>query len=148
LLPGRARDLGLAVLALVAFYLVFGGLARVLDVVQDRLAGRTVWMTAGRGLLAASVPLFLVAAGIESFVRQSTLSTPARFGVAATAVAVLLGYVALVVVLRRRTLAPNLGWLGAPQASEPQGQPIAKRGARRLKGRPLEFRSSQAVYLP
>jgi hypothetical protein len=64
LLPGRARDLGLAVLALVAFYLVFGGFARVLDLAQDRLAGRTVWMTAGRGLLAASVPALVAALGI------------------------------------------------------------------------------------
>ena len=64
MLPARARDLGLAVLALVAFYLVFGGLARVLDLALGRLAGQTAWMTAGRGLLAASVPALVAALGI------------------------------------------------------------------------------------
>jgi membrane protease YdiL (CAAX protease family) len=64
LLPGRARDLGLAVLALVAFYLAFAGLARVLDMAQARILGQTAWMTAGRGLLAASVPALVAAVAI------------------------------------------------------------------------------------
>jgi hypothetical protein len=41
-------------------------------------------------LFAVSVPLFFLAAGIESFVRQSSLGTATRLGVAA-AMLVLLG---------------------------------------------------------
>lgn len=64
MLQGRARELGLAVLALVAFYLAFGGLAVGLDVAQARVAAGTGWMTAGRGVLAKSVPALVAVLGI------------------------------------------------------------------------------------
>jgi uncharacterized membrane protein SpoIIM required for sporulation len=62
-------------------------------------------------LVAASVPLFVVAAAIESFLRQSSLSTAARFAAAAIAVASILGYVWYVHRLAARRSADDFGWL-------------------------------------
>jgi uncharacterized membrane protein SpoIIM required for sporulation len=62
-------------------------------------------------LVAASVPLFVVAAAIESFLRQSSLSTAARFAAAAFAVASILGYVWYVHRLAARRSALDLRWL-------------------------------------
>jgi uncharacterized membrane protein SpoIIM required for sporulation len=62
-------------------------------------------------MVAASVPLFIVAAFIESFVRQSMLSTPARFVAAATALGLIGAYVRYVVRLTRRPVPPDLSWL-------------------------------------
>jgi uncharacterized membrane protein SpoIIM required for sporulation len=62
-------------------------------------------------LVAASVPLFVVAAAIESFLRQSSLSTPARFAAAAIAVASILSYVWYVHRLAARRSALDLRWL-------------------------------------
>lgn len=62
-------------------------------------------------LVAASVPLFVVAAAIESFLRQSSLSTTARFAVAAIAVASIITYIWYVHRLASRRSAIDLGWL-------------------------------------
>lgn len=62
-------------------------------------------------LVTASVPLFVVAAAIESFLRQSSLSTAARFVAAAIAVASIIGYVWYVRRLAARLPAVDLGWL-------------------------------------
>ena len=62
-------------------------------------------------MVAASVPLFILAAFIESFVRQSMLSTPARFIAAAIALGLIAGYVRYVVRLTRRPVPPDLSWL-------------------------------------
>ena len=61
-------------------------------------------------LVIASVPLFIVAAAIESFLRQSTLSTAARFAAAAIAVASIVTYIWYVRRLARMP-AVDLGWL-------------------------------------
>lgn len=62
-------------------------------------------------LVTASVPLFIVAAALESFLRQSSLSTATRFAAAAIAVASIIGYVWYVRRLASRLPAINLGWL-------------------------------------
>ena len=62
-------------------------------------------------LVAAAVPLFVVAAAIESFLRQSSLATGARFAAAAIAVASILGYVWYVHRLAARRSSVDLGWL-------------------------------------
>jgi uncharacterized membrane protein SpoIIM required for sporulation len=62
-------------------------------------------------LVAASVPLFVVAAAIESFLRQSSLSTAARFAAAAIAVASILGYMWYVHRLASHRSANDFGWL-------------------------------------
>jgi len=62
-------------------------------------------------MVAASVPLFILAAFIESFIRQSMLSTPARFAAAAIALGSIASYVAYVVRLARRPVPPDLSWL-------------------------------------
>jgi uncharacterized membrane protein SpoIIM required for sporulation len=62
-------------------------------------------------LVTASVPLFIVAAAIESFLRQSTLSTAARFAAAAIAVASIVTYVWYVHRLAARRSPVDLGWL-------------------------------------
>ena len=62
-------------------------------------------------LVSASVPLFIVAAAIESFLRQSSLSTAARFVAAAIAVASIVTYVWYVHRLAARGSALDLGWL-------------------------------------
>jgi membrane protease YdiL (CAAX protease family) len=68
------------VLALVAFYLAFSGLATVLDLAQTKLLGRTPWAAAGGGLLAASVPALLAVVAIYGVVVWVGGWAPARFG--------------------------------------------------------------------
>lgn len=74
-------------------------------------------------LVVASLPLFLAAALIESFVRQSAASTSFRFAVAGLSVASLAGYVSLVRWLARRQPAVKLGFLAA---SEAQSRPAPR----------------------
>lgn len=62
-------------------------------------------------MVAASVPLFIVAAAIESFLRQSTLSAGTRYGAAALAVAAIASYALFVRALVRRHPAVDLEWL-------------------------------------
>ena len=62
-------------------------------------------------LVAASVPLFVIAALLESFLRQSSLSTAARFTAAAIAVASIVGYVWYVHRLAARRSTLDFGWL-------------------------------------
>jgi uncharacterized membrane protein SpoIIM required for sporulation len=72
-------------------------------------------------MVAASVPLFIVAAAIESFLRQSTLSLGARYTAASLAVAVIASYVLFVRALARRHPAIDLEWLlraGSPDAQQ------------------------------
>jgi uncharacterized membrane protein SpoIIM required for sporulation len=72
-------------------------------------------------LVIAALPLFVVAALIEGFVRESTLSTAARFGVAALALASLVGYVAAVVLLARRRPHIDVSFLAT--VARPLGSP-------------------------
>lgn len=70
-------------------------------------------------LITAAVPLFVIAAGIESFLRQSSLSTGARFAAAGVAVACICAYAWYVRRTARRSgSAASLEWLltGAPPA--------------------------------
>ena len=62
-------------------------------------------------MVAASVPLFIVAAFIESFVRQSALSMPARFIAAGIALATIVSYVVYITWQSRRPVPPDLSWL-------------------------------------
>lgn len=73
-------------------------------------------------LIAAAVPLFVIAAAIESFLRQSSLSTAARFAAAALAVAAISGYVLYVRRMARSAGgSADLGWLLT--AAQPDGLP-------------------------
>lgn len=71
-----------------------------------RAAGRPAMQ-----LLLVSIPLFVVAAGMESFLRQSMVSTGARFVIAAVAVASISGYGWYVRRLVRRRPMVDVGWL-------------------------------------
>ena len=62
-------------------------------------------------MVAAAMPLLVVAAFIESFIRQSTLSSPARFLAAAIALGSIAGYVWYVFRLAWRPIQPDLTWL-------------------------------------
>jgi uncharacterized membrane protein SpoIIM required for sporulation len=62
-------------------------------------------------LVMAAMPLLVVAAFIESFIRQSTLSSPARFVAAAIALGSIIGYVWYVMRLARRPIPLDLAWL-------------------------------------
>lgn len=62
-------------------------------------------------MVAASVPLLIAAAIIESFLRQSMLSTAARFGAAAIALGAIGSYVRYVWKLSRIPPPPDLRWL-------------------------------------
>jgi uncharacterized membrane protein SpoIIM required for sporulation len=62
-------------------------------------------------MVAAAMPLFVVAAFVESFIRQSTMSSPARFLAAAIAVGFIVGYGCFVFRLARKPIQPNLAWL-------------------------------------
>jgi uncharacterized membrane protein SpoIIM required for sporulation len=72
-------------------------------------------------LVTAAVPLFVVAAAIESFLRQSSVSTAARFAAAALAVASIVTYVWYVHRLAARGSAVDLQWLLT--ATRPDGLP-------------------------
>ncbi len=69
-------------------------------------------------LVAASVPLFILAAAIESFLRQSSLATSLRFAAAALAVASIATYVWYVRRLAARRSAIDLRWLTAARPDE------------------------------
>lgn len=84
-------------------------------------AGRTALC-----LLIASVPLFFCAAAIESFVRESALSTGIRFTVAGLSVAVLAGYVLLVRHLARRQAVVDVSFLHAAAGAIVQTNPAAR----------------------
>ncbi len=92
-----------------------GGLVLGLALVAPGRAGRVrALREAGRHalhLLMASIPLFFLAALIESFVRQSALSTEVRFGVAFLAAASIVGYVVIVRRLAKRSARPDLSFL-------------------------------------
>jgi uncharacterized membrane protein SpoIIM required for sporulation len=62
-------------------------------------------------MLLAALPLFFFAAGIESFLRQSALSTGARLAVASINAAAVVAYALYVRWLARRARKPELGWL-------------------------------------
>jgi uncharacterized membrane protein SpoIIM required for sporulation len=62
-------------------------------------------------MLVAALPLFFFAAGIESFLRQSTMSTGARLGVASLNAAAVVAYALYVRWLWRRARKPEVGWL-------------------------------------
>ena len=62
-------------------------------------------------MVFAALPLLVVAAAIESFLRQSALSTGARFAAAATALGAIVGYVWYVRQMVRRRPGADLDWL-------------------------------------
>jgi hypothetical protein len=62
-------------------------------------------------LVMASIPLLVVAASIESFIRQSMLPDFARFALAASAVAGIGWYVMYIRQLARRRPPADLDWL-------------------------------------
>jgi uncharacterized membrane protein SpoIIM required for sporulation len=72
-------------------------------------------------MLLAALPLFFFAAGIESFLRQSTLATGARLGVASFNAAAVVAYALYVRWLARRARKPELGWLVT--GARPDGLP-------------------------
>ena len=84
-----------------------GGLAMGLSVLAPGREGLGASLRAAAvdalALVLAAVPLFVLAALIESFVRQSLWSTGARFFIAAAVTLALLGYVWLVARLARGT---------------------------------------------
>jgi uncharacterized membrane protein SpoIIM required for sporulation len=92
-----------------------GGLAMGLAVIgPGRLGRRAALRAAGRDALQlglVSVVLFVCAALIESFVRESLLSTQARFIVATCAICTLVGYVLVVRALARRQPRVDVGFL-------------------------------------
>src|SRR5436309_15098605 len=73
-------------------------------------------------LFAGSIPLFALAALAESFVRQSTLGTAPRLGIAALFAA---GLVAALVAVRRfsRRVPVDAAWLGELIAPARGGSP-------------------------
>jgi len=93
-----------------------GGLAMGLAVIAPGRLGRRAALRRASGdalqLGLGSLVLFVCAALIESFVRESLLSTQARVAVAALAVSALLGYVLLVRVLARRKAKVDVAFLG------------------------------------
>lgn len=100
-----------------------GGLAMGLSLAAPGRAGRGPSLRAAASdalaLVLAAFPLFVLAALIESFVRQSLWSTGARFAVAAAVALALLGYVWLVARLARRAPRVDTAFLewGARQPS-------------------------------
>jgi len=72
-------------------------------------------------MVAAAIPLLVLAAAIESFLRQSNLSTGARYACAAAALGAIVAYVAYVRQLKRRRPGIDLDWLvkGGPPAALP-----------------------------
>ncbi len=67
--------------------------------------------TPAMNLILTAVPLFIVGAGIESFLRQSALSTSARFLFAGVAVAAIAGYGWYVRRMVRRRPELDIAWL-------------------------------------
>ena len=95
-----------------------GGLAMGMAVVAPSRTGRVQSLRAAASdaiaLVLAAVPLFVLAALIESFVRQSQWSTSARFAVALAVSLLLLGYLILVSTLARRQRAVDTRFLERP----------------------------------
>lgn len=98
-----------------------GGLAMGLAVVAPSRAGRTASLRAAASdaiaLVLAAVPLFVLAALIESFVRQSLWSTPTRFAVAGAVALSLAAYIVLARGLSRRERAVDTHFLEGHLAS-------------------------------
>jgi uncharacterized membrane protein SpoIIM required for sporulation len=92
-----------------------GGLSMGLAVVAPSRAGRLVCLRAAASeavaLVLAALPLFVIAALIESFVRQSLWSTTLRFVVAALVCGALGAYVWTVRWLARREARVETGFL-------------------------------------
>jgi uncharacterized membrane protein SpoIIM required for sporulation len=80
-------------------------------------------------LVTASVPLFVVAAAMESFLRQSSISTGARFAAAGLAVASIVAYVCYVHRLAARRSVVDLRWLftEATRAESPDSDSVPAR---------------------
>ena len=79
-------------------------------------------------LVVAALPLFAIAAGIESFLRQSSLSTGARYAAAIASVAGIVGYIWYVRRLAQRRSQRELDWLlkaGRPGESQGSGSALA-----------------------
>ncbi len=99
-----------------------GGLTMGLSVVAPARAGRAASLrSAARdavALVLAALPLFVLAALIESFVRQSRWSTAARFLVAALVTLALCAYVWIVARLARRAPAVDTSFLEAAQEAD------------------------------
>jgi uncharacterized membrane protein SpoIIM required for sporulation len=94
-----------------------GGLRLGTAVIAPGRAGRASALRGASSdalaLLVSSIPLFVVAALIESFVRQSLMSTEARFGVALAAVAALVAYALWARTHGRRARAVDVSFLSA-----------------------------------
>jgi uncharacterized membrane protein SpoIIM required for sporulation len=92
-----------------------GGLAMGLALAAPARAGRGPSLRAAASdalaLVLAALPLFVLAALIESFVRQSLWSTQARFAVAGAVTLALLGYIWLVARLARGAPRVNTAFL-------------------------------------
>ncbi|HUY28345.1 MAG TPA: stage II sporulation protein M [Candidatus Binataceae bacterium] len=75
-------------------------------------------------MVAAAIPLLVLAAAIESFLRQSSLPAAARFATAGASLAAIAAYVAYVLRFARRRPEVDLGWLlkeGPPAAPPDSG---------------------------
>jgi len=75
-------------------------------------------------MVVAAIPLLILAATIESFLRQSDLSAAARYVFAGAALGAIAAYVAYVMRLKRRRPEIDLGWLvreGQPAAPPDSG---------------------------
>lgn len=109
-----------------------GGLAMGIAIVAPGRAGRLASLRAAAReavlLVLAALPLFVLAAVIESFVRQSLWSTPLRFVVAGAVCAALAAYVWKVRALARRELRVDTGFLDRLVAPVPVVE-ITARGA-------------------
>jgi uncharacterized membrane protein SpoIIM required for sporulation len=80
-------------------------------------------------LVVAALPIFAIAAGIESFIRQSSLSTGARYAAAITSLAGVAGYFWYVRRLTRRRPRFELDWLlkaGRPVESQDNGSALER----------------------
>lgn len=92
-----------------------GGLSMGLSVLAPGRRGRRAALGAAAQdalhLFVAAIPLFLIAALIESFVRQSLLSTTGRFGVASAVLSALVAYVLLARHYAARQPPVDVGFL-------------------------------------
>jgi uncharacterized membrane protein SpoIIM required for sporulation len=109
-----------------------GGLLIARAVIVPGRAGRADAIHAATkpavALVVAALPLFAIAAGIESFLRQSSLSTGARYAAAIASVAGIVGYIWYVRRLAQRRSQRELDWLltaGRPGESQGSGSALA-----------------------
>lgn len=113
------------------------GLALGLATLSPGRLGRAAALrAAGRDavvLLAAAVVLFVAAAFVESFVRESSLSDAARIAVAAAACVTLSGYALALRWYARLAARPELGFLASEafRASQPHESRDSGRGVAR-----------------